>query len=73
MSQEFEYITAREFAKMCKVSLATVYVWRKQRIGPQPVSVGHLNLYRREEAEEWAKNYIPFYTFYKIKNPERYA
>jgi hypothetical protein len=72
MSNQFEYVTAREFAKMCKVSLAAVRVWRKQRIGPQPVIVGHLSLYRRDEAEEWAKNYIPFYTRHKMAHPERY-
>jgi len=69
--KQIEYVTAREFAKMCGVSVSAVRVWRVRRIGPQPVIVGHLSLYRRDEAEEWAKNYIPFYTCYKISHPER--
>jgi predicted DNA-binding transcriptional regulator AlpA len=73
MSNEFEYITVTEFAQMCKVSVATAILWRRQGIGPQPIKVGRTNLYRRQEAEEWAKNYIPYYTCYKLRNPGRYG
>jgi DNA-binding transcriptional MerR regulator len=65
MSQ-IEYVTAKELAEMCRVTVATVRVWRRRKIGPQPILVGSINLYKREEAIEWAKVYIPFFTSYQI-------
>jgi hypothetical protein len=65
MSQ-IEYVTTKELAQMCNVTTATVRVWVKNKIGPQPIRVAGFNLYRRQEAIEWAKSYVPFYTSHKI-------
>ena len=65
MSQ-IEYVTTKEFAEMCRVDIATVRVWRRRQIGPKPIYIGGIHLYRRDEATEWAKSYIPFYTCHQI-------
>ena len=61
-----EYVTTKELAEMCRVSVITVRFWKRRQIGPKPVRIGGINLYRRDEAEQWAKNYIPFYTSHQI-------
>jgi hypothetical protein len=68
---QIEYVTTRQFAEMCRVSLSAVRLWRRRGIGPQPIIIGRLGLYRRDEAEAWAKNYLKYYTCYKMAYPER--
>jgi predicted DNA-binding transcriptional regulator AlpA len=56
------YITSKEFAKMCGVSVQTVRYWVMRGIGPKPVNLGVLFLFPLEEAQKFAQSYIPYRT-----------